>query len=58
MQAQMLAEMKRNYQNLADSQWVVAQQGDQAIRLVMDWCKVIRVNYAYNHIYVKSAYNK
>ena len=27
MQAWMLAEMKRNYQNLADSQWVVAQQG-------------------------------
>ena len=27
MQAQMLAETKRNYQNLADSQWVVAQRG-------------------------------
>ena len=37
IQAQMLAEMKKNYQNLADSQWVVAQRGDQAIRLVMDW---------------------
>ena len=36
MQVQMLAEMKKNYQNLADSQWVVAQWGDQAIRLVMD----------------------
>ena len=33
----MLAETKRNYQNLADSQWVVTQWGDQAIRLVMDW---------------------
>ena len=39
IQAQMLAEMKKNYQNLADSQWVVAQRGDQAIRLVMDWLK-------------------
>ena len=37
MQARMLAEMKKNYQNLADSQWVVTQQGNQAIRLVMDW---------------------
>ena len=25
MQVQMLAETKKNYQNLADSQWVVAQ---------------------------------
>ena len=33
----MPVETKRNYQNLADSQWVVAQWGDQAIRLVMDW---------------------
>ena len=37
IQAQMLAETEKNYQNLADSQWVVAQWGDQAIRLVMDW---------------------
>ena len=35
----MLAETKRNYQNLADSQWVVAQHGDRAIRLIMDWLK-------------------
>ena len=35
----MLAEMKKNYQNLADSQWVVTQWGDQAIQLVMDWLK-------------------
>ena len=28
IQARMLAETKRNYQNLADSQWVVAQRGD------------------------------
>ena len=35
----MLAEMKKNYQNLADSQWVIAQWGDQAIRLVMDWLR-------------------
>ena len=28
MQARMLAETKKNYQNLADSQWVVAQRGD------------------------------
>ena len=35
----MLAETKRNYQNLADSQWVVAQPGDRAIRLIMDWLK-------------------
>ena len=39
MQARMLVEMKRNYQNLADSQWVVAQRGDQAIRLIMDWLR-------------------
>ena len=39
MQAQMLAETKKNYQNLADSQWVVTQQGDRAIRLVMDWLR-------------------
>ena len=39
IQARMLAETKRNYQNLADSQWVVAQRGDQAIRLIMDWLK-------------------
>ena len=39
IQARMLAETKRNYQNLADSQWVVAQCGDQAIRLIMDWLK-------------------
>ena len=31
--------MKKNYQNLADSQWVVTQRGDQAIRLVMDWLR-------------------
>ena len=39
MQVRMLAEMKKNYQNLADSQWVIAQWGDQAIRLVMDWLR-------------------
>ena len=39
MQARMLAETKKNYQNLADSQWVIAQQGDQAMRLVMDWLR-------------------
>ena len=39
MQARMLAEMKKNYQNLADSQWVVAQRGNRAIRLVMDWLR-------------------
>ena len=39
MQAQMLAETKKNYQNLADSQWVVTQWGDRAIRLVMDWLR-------------------
>ena len=31
MQARMLVETKKNYQNLADSQWVIAQRGDQAI---------------------------
>ena len=31
IQARMLAETKKNYQNLADSQWVVAQRGDRAI---------------------------
>ena len=39
MQARMLAETKKNYQNLADSQWVVTQWGDQAIRQVMDWLR-------------------
>ena len=39
MQVRMLAETKKNYQNLADSQWVVAQQGDLAIRLVMNWLR-------------------
>ena len=28
IQAQMLAETKKNYQNFADSQWVVAQCSD------------------------------
>ena len=31
IQPRMLAETKKNYQNLADSQWVVAQCGDRAI---------------------------
>ena len=35
----MLAETKRNYQNLANSQWVVTQHGDRVIRLIMDWLK-------------------
>ena len=39
IQARMLVETKRSYQNLADSQWVVAQRGDQAIQLIMDWLK-------------------
>ena len=39
MQARMLAETKRSYQNLADSQWVVAQRGNRAIRLMMDWLR-------------------
>ena len=39
IQARMLAGMKRDYQNLANSQWVVAQRGDRAIRLVMDWLR-------------------
>ena len=39
IQAPMLAETKKNYQNLADSQWVVAQHGDRAIRPIMDWLK-------------------
>ena len=39
MQLRMLAETKKNYQNLADSQWVVTQRGDRAIRLVMDWLR-------------------
>ena len=39
MQAQMLAETKKNYQNLADSQWVVTQRGNLAIWLVMDWLR-------------------
>ena len=32
-------ETKRNYQNLADSQWVVTQRGNRAIRLIMDWLR-------------------
>ena len=39
MQARMLAGTKKNYQNLADSQWVVAQWGNRVIRLVMDWLR-------------------
>ena len=39
IQVQMLTEIKKNYQNLADSQWVVTQCGDRAIRLIMDWLK-------------------
>ena len=39
MQVRMLAEMKKNYQNLANSQWVVTQWGNRAIRLVMDWLR-------------------
>ena len=39
MQAWMLAETKKNYRNLADLHWVVAQCGDLAIRLVIDWLK-------------------
>ena len=39
IQARMLVEMHRNYQNLADSKWVVTQQGNQAKRLVMDWLR-------------------
>ena len=39
IQARMLAETKKNYQNLADSQWVVTQRGNRAIRLIMDWLK-------------------
>ena len=35
----MLVETKKNYQNLADSQWVVTQWGNLAIRLVMDWLR-------------------
>ena len=36
---ELIKETKKNYQNLADSQWVIAQQGDRAIRLVMDWLR-------------------
>ena len=39
MQVRMLAETKKNYQNLADSQWVVAHHGNRAMRLVMDWLR-------------------
>ena len=39
MEARMLAETKKNYQNLANSQWVVTLWGDLAIRLVMDWLR-------------------
>ena len=39
MQAQMLVETKKTYQNLAGSQWVVTQRGDQAIWLAMDWLR-------------------
>ena len=39
LQVRMLAETQRNYQNLADSQWVIAQWGNQVIRLVMDWLR-------------------
>ena len=44
MQVQMLAETKKNYQNLADSYWVVAQWGNRAIRLLMDWLRRRKYN--------------
>ena len=47
IQVRMLAETKKNYQNLADSQWVVAQWGDRAIRLIMDWLKKIKMTIAH-----------
>ena len=39
MQARMLVDTKKDYQNLADSQWVITQRDNQAIRLVMDWLR-------------------
>ena len=39
MQACMLAQTKKNYRNLADSHWVVAQCGNLAIHLVTEWLK-------------------
>ena len=39
MQVQMLVETKKNYRNLADLHWVVAQCGDMVICLVIDWLK-------------------
>ena len=39
MQVRMLVETKKNYHNLADLQWVVAQWGDQTIQLGMDWLR-------------------
>ena len=39
MQAHMLVETKKNYRNLADSHWLVAQHGNLAICLVMEWLK-------------------
>ena len=39
MQACMLMVTKKNYRNLADSHWLVAQRGDMAIQLVINWLK-------------------
>ena len=39
IQARMLEGTKKDYQNLANSQWVVALWGDQAIWLVINWLR-------------------
>ena len=53
MQAHMLAETKKNYWNLADSHWVVAQHGDLAIRLVNEWLKRRKDNHCTLDQYLK-----
>ena len=53
MQAQMVVETKKNYQNLVDSHWVVAQHGNMAIRLVIDWLKRRKDNHRMLDQYLK-----
>ena len=49
----MLTETKKNYRNLADSHWVVAQYGDLAICLVTKWLKRRKDDYRMLDQYLK-----
>ena len=53
MQAWVLAQTKKNYKNLADSHWVVTQQGDLVICLVTQWLKRRKDNHRTLDKYLK-----